>query len=93
VRPLTDELEANLTCAHWRGLRASALTVVDSAELTQSLRAEITGPSGYVHAARVLEGRALLAVVCHGALRVVRKPGSWRARPMGRITIRKQLQM
>ena len=47
------------------------------------------------YAPRVLEGRALLAVVCHGALvlaRAVRSKsprGSRRVRSMGRITIRK----
>ena len=51
-------------------------------------------PARYVP--RVLEGQALLAVVCHGALRVVwavrfEKHGPRRARPTGRITIRKQL--
>ncbi len=46
---------------------------------------------------RVIEGRALLAVVCYGALRVVRavcmKSAGLGALPTGRIAIRKQMQM
>ena len=57
-----------------------------------STAVEITGPDTCTP--RVLEGRALMAVVCHGALpggaavRLKSPRGSRRARSMGRITIR-----